>query len=96
MKIMIVIMIMRNKDKNNNKIKESVETVVRHYKEGNQNWPMIIYITLAHVAAVIGLFSLAECHKYTLLWSCILWQISGVGITGDVHRLWAYRSYKAT
>jgi hypothetical protein len=49
-------------------IKKSVDTVVRHYKEGNLNWPMIIYITLAHVAAVIGLFSLAEFHIMANYW----------------------------
>ena len=56
-------------------IKESVATVVRHYKEGNLNWPMIIYISLAHAAALIGLFTLTQCHKYTLLWAFILWPI---------------------
>ena len=56
-------------------ISESMRTVTRHYKEGNFNWPMIIYITLAHVAAVIGLFTIGQCHKYTLLWAFILWPI---------------------
>lgn len=77
-------------------IKESIDTVVYHYKNGNLNWPMIIYISLAHVAAVIGLFTIQKCHPYTLLWAFILWPISGVGITGGVHRLWAHRSYKAS
>ncbi len=57
---------------------------------------MIIYIALAHVAAVIGLFTITKCHPYTLFWAFLLWPISGVGITGGVHRLWAHRSYKAT
>ena len=30
-------------------IKEIISTSVRHYKEGNLNWPMIIYIGLAHI-----------------------------------------------
>lgn len=77
-------------------ITDAYKTVVRHYKEGNLNWPMIIYISLAHIAAVIGLLSIGHCSKYTLLWAFILWPISGVGITGGVHRLWAHRSYKAT
>jgi stearoyl-CoA desaturase (delta-9 desaturase) len=77
-------------------ITESIKTVLRHHKEKNLNWPMIIYIGLAHVAAVIGLYSLQFCHKYTLLWAFILWPISGLGITGGVHRLWSHRSYKAT
>ena len=56
-------------------MKESIDTAVRHYKEGNLNWPMIIYISLAHAAAIIGLFSLSQCHKYTLLWAFVLWPI---------------------
>jgi len=57
---------------------------------------MIIYIGLAHVAAVVGLFTVTSCHRYTLLWAFILWPITGFGITGGVHRLWSHRSYKAT
>lgn len=72
------------------------QTVVKHYKAGNLNWPMIIYITLAHVAAIIGLTTISKCHPYTLLWAFILWPISGIGITGGVHRLWAHRSYYAS
>ncbi|RYY83434.1 hypothetical protein EON63_11200 [archaeon] len=73
-----------------------MSTFVRHYKAGNLNWPMIIYISLAHVAAIIGLCTIRHCHPYTLLWAFILWPISGLGITGGVHRLWAHRSYKAS
>jgi len=75
---------------------EAYRTVARHYKEGNLNWPMIIYISLAHVAALFGLFSLSYCSRYTLLWAFICWPISGLGITAGAHRLWAHRSYKAT
>ena len=77
-------------------IAESLRTVARHYKEGNLNWPMIIYIGLAHAAALIGLFTVTKCHPYTLLWAFILWPITGIGITGGVHRLWSHRSYKAS
>ena len=59
-------------------ISASVKTVTRHYKEGNLNWPMIIYITLAHIAGLIGLFTIGQCHKYTLLWAFILWPIRSV------------------
>ena len=76
-------------------IQESIDAFVYHYKNGNINWPMVVFLTLAHVAAVIGLFSIQYCHRYTLFWSFVLWFISGVGITGGVHRLWAHRSYKA-
>lgn len=56
-------------------VSESMKTAVRHYKEGNLNWPMIIYLSLAHIAGLIGLLSITECHKYTLLWAFILWPI---------------------
>jgi stearoyl-CoA desaturase (delta-9 desaturase) len=77
-------------------LSDSIATVARHYRQGTLNWPMIIYISLAHVAAIIGLFTISKCHPMTLLWAFILWPISGVGITGGVHRLWAHRSYKAS
>jgi len=77
-------------------IKESLDTIVFHYKESNYNWPMIIFIVLAHAAAFMGVMTIPKCHNYTLLWAFILWPISGLGITGGVHRLWAHRSYKAS
>ena len=75
---------------------ESVRTTYQHYKDGTLNYPMIIYISLAHVAAFVGLLTIPKCHPYTLLWAFILWPISGLGITAGVHRLWAHRSYQAT
>lgn len=57
---------------------------------------MIIYISLAHCSAAVGIFTVPFCKKSTLLWAFVLWIISGNGITGGVHRLWAHRSYKAT
>lgn len=47
----------------------------RHYKDGNINWPMGIYISLVHVAAAVGLFTLLDCRKETLLWAFLLWPI---------------------
>lgn len=57
---------------------------------------MIIYIGIVHCAAVVGAFLVSYCNPYTLFWAFILWLISGNGITGGVHRLWAHRSYKAS
>lgn len=74
-----------------------MSTVTKHYKEGNLNWPMIIYITLAHVAAVVGLFTIPFCHPYTLVWAFLLWPISGMGgITGGAHRLWVSQDISST
>jgi stearoyl-CoA desaturase (delta-9 desaturase) len=78
-------------------VKEIVNTIVYHVKEGNVNWPMVIYLSLAHIAAIVGLFTVTSCHTYTLLWANLLVVMTGgMGITGGVHRLWAHRSYKAT
>lgn len=73
-----------------------LNTVIYHYKAGNINWPLAIYVTLVHVAGLIGLTYISSCHKYTLLLAFILWPISSFGITAGSHRLWAHRSYKAT
>ena len=47
-----------------------------YYKRGNINWLMVVYITLTHVAAIIGLMTITSCHKYTLVWAYSLWPIS--------------------
>jgi stearoyl-CoA desaturase (delta-9 desaturase) len=67
-----------------------------HYKEGNINWPMGIYISLVHVVATVGLFTISKCSNETLIWAFLLWPISGFGITVGVHRLWSHRSYEAS
>lgn len=94
-------------------ITDAYDTFAEHYRRGNLNWPMIIFISLAHVAgniffslhfcfliyfltAIIGLYTIPHCHTYTLMWAFFLWPVSGNGITGGVHRLWAHRSYKAS
>lgn len=46
-----------------------------HYKEGNMNWPMIVYISLVHIVAVMGLTKIPACSPETLLWAFILWPI---------------------
>lgn len=69
--------------------------VKHHYKEGNFNWPMIIYVCLVHYAAAVGAAKLTQCSAETLIWAFILWPISGFGITVGVHRLWSHRSYEA-
>ena len=46
-----------------------------HYKEGNINWPMGIYITLVHVLGFVGVAKMMECSKETLMWAFILWPI---------------------
>ncbi|KAK7249851.1 fatty acid desaturase [Aureococcus anophagefferens] len=71
------------------------EAISYHWKAGNMNYPMGIYISLCHYWAVIGLFRVTSCMLPTLLWAYILWPITGLGITAGVHRLWSHRSYEA-
>jgi hypothetical protein len=47
--------------------------VKHHYKEGNFNWPMIVYITIVHTVAIAGLFAIARAKVETLLWAFALW-----------------------
>lgn len=75
---------------------EGVKTGIRHYKAGNINWPLTIYISLVHVAGFIGLSYIPYCHKYTLLLAVLLAYITKLGITAGAHRLWSHRAYKAT
>ena len=46
-----------------------------HWKEKNFNWPMIVYISIVHIAAFAGIPRLFDYAKETLLWAFILWPI---------------------
>lgn len=39
--------------------------VSQHWKEGNFNWPMIVYISLVHIVAVIGLLTVPKASRDT-------------------------------
>mmetsp|Transcript_11931 Transcript_11931/g.21771 ORF Transcript_11931/g.21771 Transcript_11931/m.21771 type:complete len:323 (+) Transcript_11931:140-1108(+) len=68
---------------------------IRRHKD-NLNLGMGIYITLCHLGGLVGLFYLPFAKWETLLWTLILWPISGLGITAGAHRLWSHRAYTAT
>jgi len=70
--------------------------VKHHWSKGQINWPMGIYISLAHAASFVGLTKVMDCSAETLLFAFLLWPISGFGITVGVHRLWSHRSYTAS
>lgn len=74
---------------------ESVNNIIFHLKNGNMNWPMVIYMTFVHTTALMGVNACFGVSWKTLLWAFILWPISGLGITAGVHRLWSHRSYDA-
>lgn len=56
---------------------------------------MVIYMLFVHCTALLGVKHCFDVQWKTLLFAFILWPISGLGITGGVHRLWAHRSYEA-
>jgi len=72
------------------------------------NWPMLIYVTGTHVAALWGLVVLVffkgicpllgngkAMKRETCAFAVVMYVMSGLGITAGVHRLWSHRSYKA-
>ena len=46
-----------------------------HYKEGNLNYPMMIYVSLVHTVALVGFLKISACTTNTLMWAFILWPI---------------------
>ena len=58
-------------------------------------WIIIVFLSYAHIMALIGLSYVQVCKWETLVWSLMLLFWSGIGITGGIHRLWSHRSYKA-
>lgn len=56
---------------------------------------MAMYITFVHGLALAGVLCVPASKAATLAWALALWFISGFGITGGAHRLWAHRSYSA-
>jgi len=59
------------------------------------NWFMVFYLGINHLVALIAIPFLFDAKWQTLAWFPVWYAISGVGITGGAHRLWAHRSYKA-
>jgi stearoyl-CoA desaturase (delta-9 desaturase) len=79
-----------------NLVTDTIDAVSHHVKAGTVNWAMVIFLSLAHTAALWGLVTISVCDNRTLLWALFLWPVSGLGITAGAHRLWAHRSYTAT
>jgi stearoyl-CoA desaturase (delta-9 desaturase) len=75
----------------------SVENI-SPWTEREVNWSQTIYLGLCHIGAILGLHCIwaGDFISYkTLAWAVALHFLSGLGITGGVHRLWAHRSYTA-
>ena len=60
-------------------------------------WYNVVILALWHVGAMYGAYVMVDTASWAFFGLFIaLWGLSGLGITGGVHRLWAHRSYKAT
>jgi len=57
---------------------------------------MVFYITIIHIFAFFTVFHIFEYTWKSWVAYFIFYYLSGVGITGGAHRLWAHRSYKAS
>jgi hypothetical protein len=55
--------------------KESYGIVSKHFRDGTINYPMLIFLALAHVAGVHGILTIPKCHTYTLIFAFMLWPI---------------------
>ena len=56
-------------------LRDAVTAASFHYKEGNLNYPMIVYISLVHIVALVGILKLSNCSYETLIWAFTLWPI---------------------
>lgn len=71
-------------------------STLRIARERGIHYPNIIYIMGMHAMCVYSLFYLFEYNYRVILAEVFLmWQVSGIGITGGYHRLWSHRSYRA-
>ncbi|XP_054265558.1 acyl-CoA Delta-9 desaturase-like [Macrosteles quadrilineatus] len=61
-------------------------------------WSNVVFISLFHLVALYTFlfkFLLFRFHILSVLWGFFIGGVSGFGVTGGVHRLWAHRAYKA-
>ena len=72
-----------------------IKHTLYHYRAGNINWPMGLYITLVHYWAIVG--PPPPSRRVVADAPLGLHPVAhlGAGITAGVHRLWSHRSYDA-
>lgn len=56
--------------------RETVETAGYHWRNGNINWHMTVYVVLVHAAAVVGLAAVRGCKVETLVLANVLWALT--------------------
>lgn len=58
-------------------------------------WLNVSLMSLAHVAALIGLRQCFSAKFATVVCAYLLYALGGIGVTAGSHRLWSHRSFKA-
>ncbi|XP_011878885.1 PREDICTED: acyl-CoA Delta(11) desaturase-like isoform X1 [Vollenhovia emeryi] len=59
-------------------------------------WKNVMTFSLLHLGALYGIYLLFTSAKLaTIVFTFLLYQLTGLGITAGAHRLWSHRSYKA-
>lgn len=56
----------------------------------------LFILTLIHALGFWGITFISEAHPYTIWLAVILYFLTGLSITGGLHRLWSHRSYEAS
>mmetsp|Transcript_39329 Transcript_39329/g.57861 ORF Transcript_39329/g.57861 Transcript_39329/m.57861 type:complete len:333 (+) Transcript_39329:58-1056(+) len=65
------------------------------YKNDEINVFMVSFHVVVHTLAIVGIYNFRNAASHTLIFTWVLSQISGLGITAGAHRLWSHKSYKA-
>lgn len=60
------------------------------------NWPMVVYLLLVHMLALVAVTNLTSCQTATMGWSVLMYFAGVIGITAGMHRLWSHKAYKAS
>lgn len=55
--------------------REIPSVFMHHWNNKTLNWPMIIYTSIVHSAAVAGAMRLTSCSAETLLFAFLLWPL---------------------
>lgn len=79
----------------NEKVESSTTSSTKPYRL-RIRWRNVILLGYLHLAALYGVYLMFTSAKLaTVLYTFVLYQIGGLGITAGAHRLWAHRGYKA-
>jgi len=67
-----------------------------HWKEGNYNWFMCVYIPACHILGIYGaIVHGPKAMAHTWIWCYIVYYATGLGIIVGAHRLFSHRSFEA-